>query len=64
MNYDTIRGMPTTVTGVPSGTNGVHESCLRAYQILEKVKWLLNEGSSSHVVLELIKMMELGNDNA
>ena len=37
---------------------GWHESLLRSYQILQKVKELLGKGTPPDVVLELIEFME------
>lgn len=37
---------------------GMHESLLRSYQILAKVKWLLEKNTATEVVLELIALME------
>lgn len=56
MTYDEIRETPTTYMDVERGI--CHESLLRAFEILLKVKWLLNEGTTPRVVLELIDMME------
>lgn len=53
-----IRKRPTTVTDIPDRCVGVHESCLRAYQILQKVKYLFAEGVPLKIVLELVKEME------
>jgi hypothetical protein len=58
MDYEQIRQMPTVLTEIPGGSRGVHESCLRAYHILAKVKWLLENKTHSDVVLELIALME------
>ena len=64
MDYDQIRAMPTTLTReeikdhVDHGARGVHESVLRAYQILGKVKWLIEKGTAPEVIEELIRMME------
>lgn len=53
-----IHQMPTSVDEIPVGTKGVHESMLRAYQILEKAKEYLALGVPSGVVLDLIAEME------
>ena len=53
-----IMTMPTTVDVIPSGSTGVHESCLRAYQILEYAKHLLAENTPPTIVLEIIKGLE------
>jgi hypothetical protein len=73
MDFDEIRNFPTVlttdcvrkdVTVFPEGASfefsstGWHESLLRSYQIVEKVKWLLERGTPSAVVLELIALME------
>ena len=61
--YKAIANMPTVLTRkhvseTEAGTKGWHESILRAYQILEKVKWLLEKNTDHQVVLELIALME------
>lgn len=53
-----ISKLPTSVRDIPSGCAGVHESILRAFQILDKVKYLLASGVPSPIVLELIAEME------
>lgn len=58
MKIREIREMPTVISEIPSGTTGVHESCLRAAQILYKAKQLLAAGVSGEVVLELIEEMD------
>ena len=63
-DYDWIRSMPTSLDAdrmreyLSDGCKGVHESILRSYQILHKVKWLLSQGVSSQVIIELIELME------
>ena len=58
MTITSIRSFPTTITAIPVGCRGVHESTLKAYQILGKVKELLHKKVPSEVVLELIEEME------
>jgi len=41
-----------------SGCAGIHESVMRSYQILEKVKWLLERDTHPEVLKELIDHME------
>jgi hypothetical protein len=53
-----IRGLPVSIYEIPAGTNGVHESVLRAFSILSVVKRLLEEDAPSVVVLGLIEEME------
>lgn len=60
MNIIEIAKMPTDVRQIHEGSSGVHESVLRAYQILEKVKELLDAGTPTEVVMELIETMEGG----
>lgn len=64
MNYREIMEMPTSLLRAQIEANphssGWHESCLRAYQILAKVKWLLEKGTDAEVVRELISLMESG----
>ncbi len=47
--------MPTFVGRPP---DAVHESCLRAWSIVEKVKDVLRVGTPGEVVIELIEEME------
>jgi len=54
MTIKEIREMPTSIVGA----NKIHESVLRSYQVLKKVKYLLDEGTSANVVRELIREME------
>lgn len=64
MNLLTIRNFPTMLSAedmkvfTEGGSTGVHESVLRAYQILEKVKWLIDEGTPIKAIRELIELME------
>jgi len=39
---------------------GIHESTLRAYHILGRVKYLLEKKCPSDVILEFIEEMEMG----
>lgn len=63
MRLDAIRALPTVVdpTRWPFQDAPTHESVLRAYQILDKVKYLLAEGVPPKIILELIAEME-GSD--
>lgn len=45
----------------PTIINNVHESCFRSYQILEKVKIMLNRDDSKETIMETIEMMETKN---
>jgi len=61
MPYKTIANMPTVLKPedvTDSHCKGWHESLLRAFHILQKVKWLLEKGTDNEVVLELIRVME------
>src|SRR5579859_4020069 len=58
MTYDEIAKLPTVIDKIPDGSRGVHESCTRAYQILTKVKWLLEKRTHPDVITELISLME------
>lgn len=59
MTFDEIRKVPTTVTEVPAGARGVHESCLRSWHILEKVRELVSDSAVSRdLLLDLIQMMK------
>ena len=55
MTYDEIRNFRTDIE-TPRGMS--HESVMRAYHIVEKVKWLCGQGVSTQVLLELIALME------
>lgn len=58
MNIKSISKKPTSVCSIPAGCKGVHESTLRAYQILERVKGWLEKGVPADVILELIREIE------
>lgn len=64
LSYLMIRDMETTIDRgnmekfLASGCNGVHESVLRSYQILSKVKVLLEANTRQDLILELIELME------
>lgn len=58
MRISDIRNRKTTVNEIPPNCTGVHESVLRAFQILDKVKHLLHRGTPADVILELIDEME------
>lgn len=59
MTFDEIRKYPTIVTEIPIGSNGVHESCLRSWHILEKVREMISDSATSRdMMLELIGMMK------
>lgn len=60
MDYLKIRDLPTVLDEdlLSLGAKGIHESVLRSYFIVEKVKFLLQEDCSSAVILELIELME------
>ena len=64
MRITEIQQMPTTVKEIPTGSTGVHESCLRAFNILNKVKYLLSKNVPNDILLELINEMELNNETA
>ena len=63
-NYLQIRDTQTSITPdyarkvFNEGAVGIHESVLRSYQILQKVRVLLADGVPPHVVLELIDLMD------
>lgn len=58
MTIREIHDRATDVTEIPVGCRGVHESMLRAYHIVRKVKDLLSRKTPTDVVLELIAEME------
>lgn len=63
MTLHEIRDFPTSIdTGPNSGR--VHESVLRSYQIVQKVKELLNQDVAPQVILEVIDDLEkaMGSD--
>jgi len=43
---------------IQSGCKGVHESTVRSYHILERVKGYLRKDTPTDVILELIEVME------
>lgn len=53
-----ISKFPTCTDQVDGYPSPMHESCLRAYQILEETKRLLREGVPSKILLEIIDEME------
>ncbi len=53
-----VKKMPTCTDELETTNNRIHESCLRAYWILENVKELLNRNIPYDMTLEFIKMME------
>ena len=57
-----ISKMPTVVkiegVGIHTAASGYHESLLRAWNILRKVKELLDIDTPSSVILEMIAVME------
>ena len=55
-----ISKMPTMVTSVPLDSMGVHESCLRAFNILREVKVMLKDNVPHKTIGELIEEMESG----
>jgi uncharacterized protein YPO0396 len=57
-NTETVLSREAAKEGIDSGCKGFHESVLRAHQILQKVKWLLKQGTTNEVTLELIALME------
>lgn len=58
MRISDIREMDTCVDKIPFGARGVHESCLRSYNILTQVKCYLLKNVPNDVILELIDEME------
>lgn len=46
------------ISGFPTVHNGVHESVYKAYQVLERVKVMLERGDSRETILEIIKLLE------
>ncbi len=55
---DRIRELPTVIEVIPPCSRGVHESVLRSYQILERVKEMLRRGDSIKSVREFIEWAE------
>lgn len=64
MDYLQINKMNVTLSrqeaekGLREGCAGFHESILRSFHIVQKVKWLLEQGTKPEVVLDLIALME------
>ena len=60
MKISEIAKYPTCIDrdGFSPGSTGAHESVLRSYHIVRKVKDLLQRGTPTDVVLELIEEME------
>ena len=59
MTISEIANRPRIVTEIPVGSKGVHESILRAFSIVEKVKYLLENDVPGKIILELIEEMEV-----
>ncbi len=59
MSLGDIRRMPTSITEIPLGSSGVHESCLRSFHILNKVIDLLMKGTPAEVILEIVEDLKL-----
>ena len=55
-----IMKTPTCVVEIPLGCSGVHESTLRAYQILQLTKRYLANEVPPMVILEIIQELETG----
>jgi hypothetical protein len=53
MTISEIKTFPTDYVSVSRGQ--CHESLLRSYQVLEKVKEMLERGDSRETILELIE---------
>lgn len=60
MTITEIAAMPVTIKEIPPGCRGVHESCVRSYQILELVKRWLAGGAPAQILLEVIESLENG----
>lgn len=56
MKVDEIRSRPTTYQR--SDGSNCHESLLRAFHIVDKVRELLEQDTPPKVVLEMIELME------
>ena len=56
MTIDQIRKLPTCYKDAKTGDT--HESALRAYQILEKVKEMLERKDSTKTIIEVIELCE------
>ena len=56
--------MPESVTAIPPGATGVHESCLRGRQVLNLVREWLEAGVPAKVVLDLLDHMDELADRA
>jgi len=52
------RKMIKEIKRFPTTFERVHESVFRSYQILEKVKELLEKNTAPDIILELVKEME------
>ena len=59
MTFDEIRAMPTSVTTIPAGASGVHESCLRSFHIVEKVTEIIHEEMHTGTVFPRAVLLDL-----
>lgn len=57
MKISEIRQQPQTYTGI-SGHDSVHESVLRSYHIVGKVREMLEKGWPNEAILYIIELME------
>lgn len=55
MTFAEIREMPTTHR---DSNGGIHESVLRSWTILEKVKELLRRNTPADVILEIVEDLQ------
>ena len=58
MRLQEIIKIPTVIKEIPDGSTGVHESCVRSYQILNKVKYYLSKNVPNDIIIELIDELE------
>ncbi len=64
MNIREIANMPTTLRNdlvreqMEQGSQGFHESLTRSYHVAKKVRALLELGTPTEVILEIMDLME------
>lgn len=65
MRFEEIRKEPTNFKLFNGFNNGIeaHESLLRSFKIVQKVKQMLTDGATPGIVLEMIEFMESGEQS-
>lgn len=54
MTWREISELPTSVSRIPNGSSGVHESCLRSYHVLMRVRNWLGQGVPNNIIADMV----------